>query len=76
MLNRFLPAGGAFGVGEIEVSQVMAVHEAALSSQSVLSGIMQYEMTSTKSVSFMFNQSLLENLFVAVSFDIVVGCHK
>ncbi len=38
-----LPASGAFGVGEIEVSPVMAVH-----ANTALSGIMQDEMTSTK----------------------------
>ncbi len=31
-----LPAGGAFGVAEIEVSPVTAVHKAALCSQTLL----------------------------------------
>ncbi len=96
-----LPAGGADGAGEIEVSPVrLYTKQRSAHKRCFIRHYMQDEMKMTsiifwrQSVSFrnteihlhqvsilnlavlMFiqrSQSLLENLFVAVSFDIVVG---
>ncbi len=71
----------ALKAGEIKVSTVTAVHKAALCSQTLLYHALQwYENTfdfeTCSAHVYSTKSKLLENLFVAVSFDIVVGCHK
>ncbi len=54
-----LPAGGAFGVAEIEVSPVTAVHKAALSSQRLLYQALQARLNENDSENFLKTVSFL-----------------
>ncbi len=79
-----LPAGGTFR-GEIEVSPVMlytkqrSAHRCCFIRHYMQDKKHPHRILIFKHAVLMFiqrNQSLLENQFVAVSFDIVAVCHK